>query len=96
MKYQLVIKPDAELDILESAKWYEEQREKLGYRFLEAVDSKLRLVEKNPLLYQSRYNHTRFALLARFPFAIHFTVESDRIYVLAVLSTHKNPRLWSG
>ncbi len=65
MKYQLVIKPDAELDILESAKWYEEQREKLGYRFLEAVDSKLRLVEKNPLLYQTKIQSYAFCAFSK-------------------------------
>ena len=43
MKFHLIVKPEAELDILESAKWYEEQRQELGLRFLEAVFLPLRV-----------------------------------------------------
>ena len=96
MKYHLIVKPEAELDIVESAKWYEQQRSELGYRLLEAVDEKISLIEKNPLLYQKRYKNMRFALLKRFPFAIHFIVQDNNIYVLAVLSTHRNPQSWKG
>lgn len=96
MKYHLIIKPGAALDLLESANWFEDQKERLGKRFLAAVDEKLAMVTENPLHYQVRYKTTRFALVKRFPYAIHYTVEEDTIYVLAVLSTHRNPREWKG
>ncbi len=94
MTYKLIIKPQAELDLLDSAQWYENRRKGLGSNFLDAVDDKLQVVIHNPLKYQLRYKSIRLALVHRFPFAIHFTVEEDKIYVLAVLSTYRNPKIW--
>jgi hypothetical protein len=33
MSYSLIVKPEAELDMLKSAKWYEEKQVDLGIRF---------------------------------------------------------------
>lgn len=93
MKYQLIVKTEAELDMLESSVWYEEQKLNLGRQFFDAIDSKFKLIQQNPLHYQVRYKNTRLALVDRFPFAIHFTIEDDRIYVLAILSTYRNSEL---
>lgn len=71
MTYSLVIKPEAELDILNSVKWYEEKQAQLGLRFLEAVELKIKSIINNPLLYQVRYKNTRLALTKTFPYAIH-------------------------
>lgn len=94
MKYHLIVKPEAEIDILESAKWYELKQKELGTRFINAIDEKIALIAKNPLKYQKRYKEVRFALLQKFPFAIHFIIDDNCIYVLAVLSTQHNPQIW--
>ncbi|WP_373524003.1 hypothetical protein [Aquiflexum sp.] len=54
MKFELIIKPEAEHDILEYAKWYEQKREFLGIEFIEEIDHKLSLIQVNPLHYQIR------------------------------------------
>jgi len=94
MKYTLIVKPDAELDILKSAKWYEEKQENLGVRFLDEIDEKLNLVVQNPLHYQVRYKTTRLALIVHFPFAIHYLVEENKVIVLALLGTSEDPEKW--
>lgn len=94
MKYTLVIKPEAELDMLKSAQWYEEKQKNLGVRFLDEVGDKLYSVVGNPLQYQVRYKATRLALVAHFPYAVHFVVEGEKIIVLAVLGTRENPEKW--
>jgi toxin ParE1/3/4 len=94
MRYKLIIKPEAELDLLESSQWYERQKEELGMRFIDAVEDKLLVINKNPLHYQVRYKTTRFALVKRFPYAIHFTVEGETIFILAILSTSRDPKIW--
>ncbi len=63
MNYTLIVKPEAELDTLKPAQWYEEKQEKLGIRFLDKVEEKLYLVSQNPLHYQARYKATRLALV---------------------------------
>ena len=94
MKYRLIVKPPAELDINEAAQWYDSKRAGLGEQFIHAVEEKLLLIEDNPNLYQVRYKATRLALIKRFPFAIHYTIEQEVVYVLAVLSTSRNPKIW--
>lgn len=94
MSYSLIVKPEAELDMLKSAKWYEEKQVDLGIRFLDEIEDKLSLVTQNPLQYQIRYKNTRWALVKHFPYAIHFVVEEDKVIVLAVLGTRDDPEKW--
>jgi toxin ParE1/3/4 len=63
MNYNLIVKPEAKLDILKSAQWYEKKQQDLGLRFLDEVEEKLDLITSNPLQYQVRYNTTRFSLI---------------------------------
>ena len=94
MKYTLIVKPEAELDTLKSAKWYEEKQENLGIRFLDEVEEKLHLITQSPLHYQVRYKATRLALVEHFPYAIHYLIEEEKVIVLAVLGTRENPEQW--
>jgi len=48
MKYELVIRPEAEQDLTESFAWYEDKRKGLGYDFLLQVDAGLRFIARNP------------------------------------------------
>lgn len=90
MNYTIFIKPEAELDILKTAQWYEEKQHNLGSRFLDEIEEKLNLIKSNPLHYQVRYRTTRLALIKHFPCAIHFAVEKDKVIVLAVLGTRED------
>lgn len=94
MNYNLIVKPEAELDILRTAQWYEKKQQDLGLRFLDEVEEKLDWITSNPLHYQVRYNTTRFSLIKHFPYAIHFIVEDKDVIVLAVLGTREDPEKW--
>ncbi|MFT7035978.1 MAG: plasmid stabilization system protein ParE [Cyclobacteriaceae bacterium] len=94
MNYEVIIKPDAELDLTEIVLWYESKNEKLGRRFLEAIEVKIQFLELNPNLYQARYKKIRFTPVRLFPYAIHYTNEEQKVYLHAVLSTNRNPRIW--
>jgi toxin ParE1/3/4 len=94
MKYRLIIKPEAEQDILKVAKWYEDRNEGLGIEFLHEMEKKLNLIEQAPLNYQIRYKQVRFGLINRFPCSIQIFLEEECIYILAVFSTAEDPSLW--
>jgi len=51
MKYELIIRPEAEEDMSQIFEWYEERRKGLGYNFLLQADAGLRFIEKNPLAF---------------------------------------------
>ena len=94
MRYELIIKPEAEQDIQEAAQYYQLQKSGLGMDFLLAVDDSLEKIQRNPHSYAIRYQDVRTALLVRFPFLVHYLVESSTIFVLAVIHSSRNPRSW--
>ena len=94
MKYSVVIKPLAESDIRDAVLWYEQQRSGLGEKFMEAIEEKLKLIEENPDLFEIKYKGTHQAFLNRFPFAVHYIKDDERIIVVGVLHTSRDPQIW--
>lgn len=94
MKYNLSISEAAEKDIRETFLWYEEQKEKLGFRFKKEIYSKIETIIKNPSIIQIRYNQIRVIFLKTFPYGIHFNVSGSEIMILAVFHTSMNPKRW--
>jgi len=91
---RLFIRPPAEIDIAESALWYEAERHGLGTEFLDAVDDLLRRVERNPLQFPEVGSDVRRGLLRRFPYGVYFVTTSETSVVLAVLHLHRDPGAW--
>ena len=94
MKYTVYIRPDAESDIEEAAKWYEKQRKGLGYEFLDEVLVAFKTISENPYMYNVVHRHTRRALIHRFPFAIYYRIEKKSIVVIAVMHGSRHPKRW--
>ncbi len=55
MIYRLIISPEAELDIQDAFKWYEQGSSGLGSEFVRAIDSCFALIGRNPLAYPKVY-----------------------------------------
>ena len=94
MGYNVIIKPLAEQDIAESYQWYNEKQAGLGDDFLSELDRSLEFIRTNPLLYQVRYKEIRMVKLGRFPICLHYMIKKEVIFIQAVLSTYRNPRIW--
>ncbi len=85
MKYEVVVRPEAEDDMKEAFLWYEDRRKGLGYDFLLQVDAGIRFIERNPEIHPTEYKGTRKHLIKRFPYKIIYLVEEQRIIILGVL-----------
>ena len=94
MNYTVHIRHDAELDLEETAFWYEKQRDGLGDEFLDEIQVTLRLMAENPSMYSVVHRHTRRALIKRFPFGIYFRIEQNSIVVVAVMHGSRHPKRW--
>ena len=53
MMRQLLIRPNAQADINEAARWYEREHPGLGYRFMEALDTLYDRIQGYPLYFPS-------------------------------------------
>ena len=92
--HRLVVRVEAEADIEQAARWYEEELPGLGAEFLESVHDTVVAILESPLLYPAVEGDIRRAIMRRFPFMVYFTLDDDVVYLLAVLHGRRNPNSW--
>ena len=98
MTYNARISPAAKEDIHQAAKWYNNQKNGLGKQFTLRVRQRISELKRNPFTCQVRYKKVHTAIVSQFPFMIHYTINQDNktIEVIAILSTHRDPKIWTG
>lgn len=74
--------------------WYEQRQPGLGRDFLDEVERVLGEIIADPVRYGFADADIREGLLSRFPYAIYYRVLTDRIRVLAVFHTSRDPSGW--
>ena len=92
MTYHLAFRPEVEEDAIAGYIWYEEKAKGLGEEFLRLFYAKAREIPRNPLLFRSVYNYFRRQLLKRFPYAIYFRIDDDKIVVFGLFHCARDPR----
>ncbi len=93
MRYRVVIRSEAENDLMEAFSRYEDKRQGLGFDFLLQVDAGLKFMERNSKICPVEYKGTRKFLIKRFPYKIIYLFEEERITVLAVIHSKRSPIL---
>ncbi|HEV2846587.1 MAG TPA: type II toxin-antitoxin system RelE/ParE family toxin [Thermoanaerobaculia bacterium] len=88
------VRPKAEQEAREAAKWYEDRSPGLGAAFLEIVESVLAGLSENPYRFPVIHKNVRRALLSRFPYGVFFRILPDRIRVIAIMHLSRNPNRW--
>jgi len=86
--------PFVQDDVASAHRWYERQRVGLGDQFLDAVQDVLSAIDANPARFGFADGDVREAQLNRFPYAVYYRVLADRVRVLAVYHTARNPAGW--
>ena len=94
MKYQLIVHPEAETDLLNTFSWYQEQEKDLGLKFLRCVAASISSINRSPKIFPAVYKGIRRTLIRKFPYAIFYILEEHRIIVLAVLHVRRHPIRW--
>lgn len=90
----IVIRPLAEADIDEAHAWYAARSPQAAARFLDTIAMVLAEIEARPESFPQVHRSVRRALLPRHPFGMYFTLDPDRITVLAVVHSRRHPRRW--
>ncbi|MFN3640840.1 MAG: type II toxin-antitoxin system RelE/ParE family toxin [Flavobacterium sp.] len=94
--YKSIILPHAKEDIREAATWYNKKRDGLGKKFTADVRETVRYIKQNPAAFNIRYDKVSTAVLAVFPYMIHFTFDETNKTVVAsaVIHTSRDQELW--
>jgi toxin ParE1/3/4 len=91
---RIVFRRAARQDFEDAALWYESKRPGLGGAFQTAVEDALRQIQADPLMYRRVHRLVRRVRVRRFPYAVYFLAEQDRIVVLSVFHARRDPRVW--
>jgi len=94
MAAEIVVTLAADEDQAEAYAWYEKRQIMLGESFLTAVDDCLQRIAERPVMYAIVHGRYRRALVERFPYAIYYHVEVERVVVHAVIHTSRHSRHW--
>ena len=96
MTRRVIVRDEAEADLLDAALWYESLEEGLGKDFVSEVRAAIYRTSENPLLYPSLRSNpdVRRVLTRRFKYRIFYILRPDAISVFAVLHAARHDRLW--
>ena len=92
MTLRLWIQPEAESDIENTFRWYEEQRVGLGHEFLLALEASLQHVRRYPYSKPKIHHELRRTLLRRFPYGVFYLLAERALVVVACFHCRRDPR----
>lgn len=93
-KFQIVYEEQVEIDLISILSYYEFIEQGLGKRFIQEYLAYIKLIKKNPHIFQIKYDTIHTAPLKVFPSLIFYIVEENIITILAVLHSAQNPEKW--
>lgn len=96
MSRRLIIRPEAEADLVTAALWYEDLESGLGFEVLNEVRAAIQRLADRPLSYLRLRERpeVRRILVKRFPYRVFFIVRADALIVFAILHAARRDYHW--
>jgi len=96
MKHYLIVRPEAEVDIMEAALWYERRQRGLGHEVMVEIRSAIKraLISPQAFLQVRVRPPVHRILVRRFPYRIFYFLRSDALIVFAVIHAARHPSNW--
>ena len=95
MSLPIVFRVEAQAEFDRAFDWYEQQRRGLGVEFLTRVTEVLERIQSFPEAREIVFEDARRAIVPKFPYLVLYKVEPDRIVILAVFHSKRDPQIWS-
>ena len=95
MRFVIKVEPEAKQDIQEAIGWYNFQQSGLGRKFYLSFLDNIEQLKTNPY-FQIRYAEVRCLPMAKFPFMVHYSIETSNniVIIRAVFNTSLDPEKW--
>lgn len=92
MTYTLYFLPEIEGDVIGGYGWYEARSPGLGEEFLRIFYACAEEIPRKPLIYPKIHNEFRRRLLRRFPYAVYFSINDERVIISGLFHCARDPR----
>jgi hypothetical protein len=90
----VVLRPEAEEELLEAQVWYESKAQGLGFEFARAADVAVTLALRNPFGHLRIEEEFRRVLFRKFPYALIYLPSPDELLVVSFFHQHREPGVW--
>jgi len=84
----------ASVELVEASAWYESRQQGLAFEFMAEIERCISQAADNPLQFAIARADIRRVVVRRFPYCVYFRAEPQRIVVLAVFHSSRNPSIW--
>ncbi len=81
-------------EFMEAIEYYNDQREGLGFEFLEDVRAAIERIIRYPEAWAPLSKRTRRCRTKRFPYGIIYQAKGEALLIIAVTHLHREPRSW--
>jgi plasmid stabilization system protein ParE len=84
----------ASVELVEASAWYEGKQQGLAFEFMAEIERCVAQAAANPLQFAVARADIRRVVARRFPYCVYFRAEPQRIVVLAVFHSSRDPSIW--
>jgi toxin ParE1/3/4 len=91
---QVEILHQAEVELWDTAKYYESKSLGLGVDFLNEMEEAILFIQEAPLRQPESGDHTRRVLTKRFPYQVIYTIHDKKIWIVAFSNQRQEPEYW--
>ena len=94
MSLPIILRRLAQAEFDDAADWFEARVERGGQAFTAAIRATLDEIHANPKMWPEVYGSIREAPVSGYRYAVYYRVEVQRITVLSVFHTSRDPDVW--
>jgi toxin ParE1/3/4 len=96
MSLPVVLRDEAQAEFDVAFDYYEAQRAGLGLDFMARVQRVFDRIGANPRMHRVVLGDIRKAVVTRFPYCVFYRPYADRVEVIAVFHSSRDPTVWQG
>ena len=96
MSLPVVLRDEAQKEFDEAFDWYDAKRPGLAFEFEAEVQKVFDRIAAVPKMHAIVFADVRKAVVRRFPYCVFYRPHPDRIEVLAVFHSSRDPSVWQG
>ncbi|OYT10550.1 MAG: hypothetical protein B6I18_08520 [Bacteroidetes bacterium 4572_112] len=96
MDYKVKISPEANIEINEAIKYYNEINTKLSSELFNILFDNLEFIKNNPYSFTIKHRNIRGLPIEKYPYVIYYFIDEilKTVNVISVFNTHKDPDKW--
>jgi len=91
---KVIFLKNASLEFRDAVKYYNTERQGLGFEFANEVKASLTRIKQYPEIWIEIDTGIRKCIVKRFPYAILYTVDDDLVIIVAVMHMKRMPSYW--